>query len=80
MKIDQNNHVRWRTASFASPPDTSPAELAALGEHLRRCQRPHGKLRKARNAVDRLNAFLIPRFVSTLVLGALLTIAACMTL
>lgn len=75
--IDQ---ARWRTSSFASPPDTSPAELAELGDHLRRCQQRRGTWFRAGNAANRLNGFLAPRFVSTLALVAMLSVGACMAL
>lgn len=77
MTQDPINQARWRTSSFASPPDTSPAELAELGEHLRRCQQRRGKLFGAANAAGALNGFLAPRFVSTLLIAAVLTVAAC---
>ena len=80
MTEEPINHARWRTSSFASPPDTSPAELAELGEHLRRCQQRRGKLFKAGNAATVLNGFLAPRFVSTLVIVAVLAVASCMAL
>lgn len=80
MKPNPTNQARWRTSSIASPPDTSPAELAELGDHLRLCQQRRGKLFKAGNAADALNGFLVPRFVSTLLIVLLLTVGACMAL
>lgn len=80
MTHDPIIQARWRTSSFASPPDTSPAELAELGEHLRRCQLRRGTLFGACNVANTLNRFLASRFVSTLVIAAVLTVAACVTL
>ena len=80
MNTDPIDQARWRTSSFASPPETSPAELAELGEHLRLCQQRRGTLFKAGDAADMLNGFLAPRFVSTLVIVVVLTVAACMAL
>ena len=77
MKQDPIDQARWRTAAFASPPDTTPAELAELGEHLRLCQQRRGKFFVAANAANVLNGFLAPRFVSTLLVVAVLTVAAC---
>lgn len=80
MKPDPITQARWRTSSFASSADTTPAELAELGEHLRRCQRRRGNLFKAGNAATVVNGFLAPRFVSTLMIAAVLVVAACLAL
>lgn len=77
MIPDPIHQARWRTSSFASPPDTTPGELAELGEHLRRCQ-PREKLFRAGNAANVVHGFLAPRFFSTLMIVAVLVVAACM--
>lgn len=66
--------VRWRTAALGGPTDTSPAELAALGDHLN-CGLG-GKAAAWRRLGERLNGFLVPRFVSTLMMAVLLIAAA----
>lgn len=73
---DADDPVRWHTASHGGPPDTSPAELAALGEHLNRGL--GGKAAALRRLAERLNDFLAPRFVSTLTMAVLLIAAACL--
>ena len=80
MNQEPINEARWRTSSFATPPDTSPAELAELVDHLRRCQHLRGKLFKAGHAAKVVNSFLAPRFVSTLVIAAVLVTAAWVAL
>lgn len=66
--------VRWRTAALGGPADTSPAELAALGDHLN-CGLG-GKAAAWRRLGERLNRFLLPRFVSTLMMALLLIAGA----
>lgn len=66
---------RWSTSSFGSPADTSPGELAALGEHLDRCNGQRGALYSLRRAGEAVNAFAAPRMMTTLALLALLLVA-----
>ena len=80
MNQEPINEARWRTSSFATPPDTSPAELAELVDHLRRCQQLRGKFFKAVNAAKVVNGFLAARFVSTLAIAAVLMAAAWVAL
>lgn len=62
----------WRTASFGDSPDTSPLELAALGEHLDCCRGSRGRLFTLHCLAEALNGFLASRFVTTLVVVAIL--------
>lgn len=56
----------WRTASFGDAPDTSPIELAALGEHLDLCIGSRGRTFTLRCLAESLNDFLASRFVTIL--------------
>ena len=62
----------WRTASFGDAPDTSPMELAALGEHLDLCMGSRGRTFTLRCLADSLNDFLASRFVTILVVVSIL--------
>jgi hypothetical protein len=62
----------WSTASFGDAADTSPMELSALGEHLDSCKRLHGRWFALECAVERMHGFVVARFVTTLVVAALL--------
>ena len=63
---------RWSTSSFGDTADTSPMELSALGEHLDLCKGSRGRLFTLHCVVETLNAFVAPRFVTTLVVIGLL--------
>ena len=62
----------WSTASFGDSPDTSPMELSALGEHLDLCRGAHGRLFALQCAAQTMHGFVAARFVTTLVVLALL--------
>lgn len=70
------SHLRtssWNTASWGGSTDTSPMELRALGDHLRVCRAPHGRLFAMRCSLEHASRFAAARFVTTLaVLLALL--------
>lgn len=61
----------WSTSSFADSTDTSPGALSALGEHLHDCQRVNGRLFRLRCGADALHTFVTGRFVTTLLVLAL---------
>lgn len=63
---------RWSTASFGNAADTSPMELSALGAHLELCQRSHGRLFFLRCAAQTMHGLVVGRFVTTVVVVALL--------
>jgi hypothetical protein len=63
----------WSTSSFGVGADTSPGELSELGEHLDHCRRSSGRFFSALCLSDRLNSFLAPRVVTTLIVIALVT-------
>ena len=62
---------RWSTSSFGVTADTSPMELSALGHHLDLCQGARGRLFAVHCAADLMHRALAPRFVTTLVVAAL---------
>ncbi len=63
---------RWSTASFGDSSDSADGERSALGEHLRQCRRGHGRLHALGRGAEALHGFVVPRFVSTLALLAVL--------
>lgn len=62
----------WSTASFGEAADTSPMELSALGEHLQTCRSLSGRLFVLRCTAEAVQSFVAARFVTTLVVGALI--------
>ena len=74
-KLAPQSH--WRTSSFGSPADTSPLELAALGEHLSRCvEQRRGLLSGLQCMRDALNDFAAARVMTILALFAALALTA----
>lgn len=71
---------RWSTASFGDSADTSPVELSALGAHLAVCQDSNARLRAMQRLTHTLHRFVAARFVSSLVVLALLVLAASLFL
>ena len=63
---------RWSTASFGDVADTSPMELSALGEHLNQCKGSHGRIFALQCAAQSMTGFVAARFVTSLVVVALL--------
>jgi hypothetical protein len=61
----------WSTASFGDTADTSPLELSALGEHLDLCKALTGRLFPVQCVAEGMHAFVAARFVTTLVVIAL---------
>jgi hypothetical protein len=72
MSIETHSVPRWATASYGVPADTSPMELSALGQHLDLCRGKHGRLSSLRCAAERVHGFAAARFISTLLVAALL--------
>jgi len=71
MNRNADEPQRWSTSSFGSPADTSPIELAALGEHMNRCEGQRGALFALKCSADSLNSFMAPRLITILVLLAI---------
>ena len=63
---------RWSTASFGHTAAASPLELSALGDHLQVCQQTHGRLLSLRCAAETAHGFIAARFVTTLLVVAIL--------
>lgn len=72
MKANLISPLRWSTSSFGDTADTSPMELSALGEHLSQCKGSHGRLFALQCTAQKLEGFVAGRFVTTLVVVALL--------
>ena len=73
MRADGVNTLRsWSTASFGGPAESSLLELSALGDHLGLCKSSHGHLFALHCAAEAMHGFMVSRFVTTLVVIALL--------
>jgi hypothetical protein len=79
-----NTHViatpSWSTASYGDKAETSPMELSALGEHLHVCKNSHGRMVALHCAAQSMHGFLAARFMTTLVVFAVLIGAAFLIL
>jgi hypothetical protein len=64
--------VCWTTASFGGAAETSPMELAELGDHLNGCKSVNSRLFALRCAAEDTDGFVSARFITTLVAAALL--------
>jgi len=80
MNADPRSAPRWSTSSFGDAPDVSPVELGSLREHLGRCKRSHSLLFVLQCFAERLDEFLAPRFITTVVVAASLIAAAALLL
>ncbi len=72
MNASANDAHGWITASSDHTPDTSPAELSALEDHLDACKASRGRMFALARAADAMHSFVAGRFVTTLILVALL--------
>lgn len=63
---------RWSTAALGAHAGLSSLELSALVEHLQLCRGSSGRLFALRCMFEALNGIVAARFVTTLVLLALL--------
>jgi hypothetical protein len=70
----------WSTAAFAEPPDTTPMELDALGEHYGRCQEGRGRWFSLQCVAETLHGTVAPRFVTTLFVATVLIGAGALVL
>ena len=76
MNNDAVHAPRWATAAYGDAADTSPMEMSALGEHLETCSGSRGRLFGLRSAAETMHGFAAARFVTTLVVTAVLITAA----
>jgi hypothetical protein len=70
----------WSTASYGGNTDTSPLELGALGEHMQVCKVSKGRLFGLHRAAHQVHGFVAARFVTSLLLAALLIAAGSLAL
>ena len=61
----------WATSSIDGAAETTPMDLSILGAHIDRCNGLRGRMFAFRCVADALFGFLAPRFVTTLVVVAL---------
>ena len=80
MKTNALPTPRWSTASLGHAVDTSPLELAALGQHLQHCRQSGGPLSALQAAARTMTGFASSRFVTTLLAFAILIGAGLLTL
>ena len=62
----------WSTAAYGDTAETTPQELSALGEHLDVCRNSHGHVAALHRAAQAMHGFGATRFVTTLLVVALL--------
>lgn len=62
----------WDTSSFGHPPDISPPERNALGEHLSHCGALRGPLQTLQNGADELHGLVAGRVVTTVLVLVLM--------
>lgn len=72
MKPVVNTAKSWSTSSYGGTVDTSPVDLTALGDHLGLCKGSHGRLFALHCVAQSMQGFIAARFVTTLVVVALL--------
>ena len=72
LKAPASDANSWSTSSFAGATDMSPLEMFDLREHLQRCGRLRGRLFAAKCWLESVDRFLAPRFMTTMVVLALL--------
>jgi hypothetical protein len=61
----------WATSSLDGAAETTPMDLSILGAHVDLCNGLRGRMFAFRCAADALFGFLAPRFVTTLLVVAL---------
>jgi hypothetical protein len=62
----------WSTASLGDADKSCALDLCALGAHLRVCQGPHAALFSLHSVASSMHGFVASRFVTTLLVVALL--------
>lgn len=70
----------WSTASYGHKAETSALELSTLGEHLALCRGSHAHMFALHCAARAMHGFVVTRFVTTVVLVALLIAVSFMVL
>jgi hypothetical protein len=80
MKTITPSPAVWSSASFGDAAETTPGELAALGEHLSRCQRKQSRLFAMHCMVESTGSFLLSRVITTLVVTTILAMLVSLAL
>ena len=62
----------WCTAAHGDNAKSAGADLTALGEHMSSCPQLHRHLLRLHGATEAMNGFVATRFVSTLLVLAVL--------
>lgn len=62
----------WCTAAHSDKTKSARADLIALGEHMSTCPQLHRHLLKLQGATEVMNCFVATRFVSTLLVFAVI--------
>lgn len=70
----------WSTAAYSEPPETTPMELDALGEHYGLCQQGRGRWFSLQCMAETLHGTVAPRFVTTLFVATVLIGAGVLVL
>ena len=67
------NPCCWSTSTFGGMATASPMEFSALQEHLALCRESERRLFALQCAAERMRGFFAARFITTLMLMALIT-------
>jgi len=70
----------WSTASYGDKAETSALELSVLGDHLALCRGSHAHMFALHCAARAMHGFVATRFVTTVLLVALLIAASFIVL
>jgi hypothetical protein len=62
----------WATSCYGESTETTPMELAALGQHLAQCSATSARMGAVQCGALRLHGFITSRLVTTLAAGAAL--------
>jgi len=71
MHSPTNTRHAWCTAAHSDSATSARTDLLALGEHLNACPQLHRHLMTLHGATEVMNGFVATRFVSTLLVLAL---------
>ncbi len=70
----------WSTTANNQGTGDFQTEASVLGEHLHYCKRPYGHLYGVVFAADAMHGFAASRFVTTLVVAALLIVVSSLVM
>ena len=75
MYSNADSKCRWSTSSFGEATDPTAGDLISLGEHLGLCRASLGRMFLLRCAAESVHGFVVPRFVTSLVMALLISVA-----